>query len=144
MSTPHRLSTWYTGTPDEDVLLVRNTGTNPIGSCIYKAPGIKPGQTGYQTRSTVERFPCLVPVTGEEPVPVAPVREEPTREPQAPQEAPPTPEPEPARTMSAREAVAFIATAGPGEYDHLRADPRRSVKDAIEERDHDHQLAGAR
>lgn len=60
-----------------------------------------------------------------------------------PAEPPPPPTPTPApRVLSAREAVAFIRTAGPGEYDHFRADPRRSVKDAVEERDHDHATAG--
>ena len=54
----------------------------------------------------------------------------------------PPPPPDKARVLSAREAVAFIEAAGPGEYEHLRADPRRSVKDAIADRDMD--LAAAR
>ncbi|MCH9837278.1 hypothetical protein K0U83_16550 [bacterium] len=55
----------------------------------------------------------------------------------------PPPPPDKARVLSAREAVAFIEQAATrGEYDHLRADPRRSVKDAIADRDMD--LAAAR
>lgn len=131
-------------TPEEDIILVRSSAKNPIGSC-FRGIAIQPGGLGYQTRAMVANWPSLHPYTP----PPAPAQARPTLAPEpapeaAPPEAPPTPAPEPARTMSAREAVAFIEAAGPGEYEHLRADPRRSVKDAIEERDHDHQLAGAR
>lgn len=136
-------------TLDEDILLVRSSARNPIGSC-YRGIAIPPGGLGYQTRATVEAWPMssvLHPYVPAPSVPVAPLAES---EPgpsladgswAAPEPVAPPPPPAP-RVLSAKEVVAFIATAGPGEYDQHRADPRRSVKDAIEERDHDHATAG--
>jgi hypothetical protein len=131
-------------TPEEDIILVRSSAKNPIGSC-FRGIAIQPGGLGYQTRAMVANWPSLVPYTP----PPAPAQARPTLAPEpapeaAPPEAPPTPAPEPARTMSAREAVAFIEAAGPGEYEHLRSDPRRSVKDAIADRDMDLRAAGLR
>lgn len=134
-------------TPEEDIILVRSSAKNPIGSC-FRGIAIQPGGLGYQTRAMVANWPSLTPYV---PAPDAPSA--PTPEPwlapigdlideaiaAALAEPPPPPAP---RVLSAREAVAFIRDAGPGEYDHFRTDPRRSVKDAVEERDHDHATAG--
>lgn len=136
-------------TPDEDILLVRSSSRNPIGSC-YRGIAIPPGGLGYQTRATVEAWPMSAVLHPYVPAPDAPSA--PTPEPWlapigdliealTPEPAEPPPPPTP-RMLSAREAVAFIREAGPGEYDHFRTDPRRSVKDAVEERDHDHATAG--
>lgn len=138
MSTRHILSTWYTGTPDEDVILVRNMGTNPIGSCIYKAPGIKPGETGYQTRATVERFPSLVPVKDVQapaPLPPAPAPQqvpEPVTE--APRAAPVVSKPADA-VLGARELAALIAEVETEEgLEQYKTDPRPTVKKAVVDR----------
>ena len=135
-------------TPDEDIILVRSSAKNPIGSC-FRGVAIQPGGLGYQTRAMVANWPSLAPYTP--PAQVAPpveTAQAPAPAPSladgswaAPTEPPPPKAPAP-RVLSAKEVVAFIATAGPGEYDQHRADPRRSVKDAIEERDHDHATAG--
>jgi len=132
-------------TPEEDIILVRSSAKNPIGSC-FRGIAIRPGGLGYQTRAMVANWPSLTPYTP--PAQVAPQATPPVEpdplgdliEALAP--APPPPKAPAPRVLSAREAVAFIRTAGPGEYDHFRADPRRSVKDAVEERDHDHATAG--
>lgn len=153
MSTPTRPARAYlvpsdAHTPDEDIILVRSSAKNPIGSC-YRGIAIPPGGLGYQTRERVEGFPwstVLHPYTP--PAQVAPQATPPVEpdplgdliEALTPEPAPPkAPAP---RVLSAKEVVAFIATAAPGEYDQHRADPRRSVRDAIEERDHDHATAG--
>ena len=136
-------------TPEEDIILVHSSAKNPIGSC-FRGIAIQPGGLGYQTRATVEAWPMsavLHPYVPAPSVSVAP-SVEPEPSPSladgswaAPEPAEPPPPPAP-RVLSAREAVAFIRDAGPGEYDHFRTDPRRSVKDAVEERDHDHATAG--
>lgn len=131
-------------TPEEDILLVRSSAKNPIGSC-FRGIAIKPGGLGYQTRAMVENWPSLTPYVAPASAP-APA---PAPVPAPAQVAPladtdPPPPPERARVLSAREAVAFIEQAGPGEYEHLRNDPRRSVRDAIADRDMDLRAAGAR
>lgn len=133
-------------TPDEDILLVRSSAKNPIGSC-FRGVAIPPGGLGYQTRANVEAFPLstvLHPYAAPE-VPAPKPSQAPAPAPAAPlaDTEPPSP-PERARVLSAREAVAFIEAAAPGEYEHLRADPRRSVKDAIIDRDMALAAAGAR
>lgn len=132
-------------TPEEDIILVRSSAKNPIGSC-FRGIAIQPGGLGYQTRAMVANWPSLTPYTP--PPAPAPVEPDPRLAPLGdliealtPEPTPPPKAPAP-RVLSAKEVVAFIATAGPGEYDQHRADPRRSVKDAIEERDHDHATAG--
>jgi len=142
MSTPTRppltrLITADAHTAEEDIILVRSSAKNPIGSC-FRGIAIPPGGLGYQTRAMIANWPSLVPYT-------TPV-EAPALVQAAPPLAPapsladgswaePPPPPDKARVLSAREAVAFIEAAGPGEYEHLRSDPRRSVKDAIADRD---------
>lgn len=133
-------------TPEEDIILVRSSAKNPIGSC-FRGIAIQPGGLGYQTRAMVANWPSLTPYTP----PVAPAPARPTQAPEpTPEVAPladtqPPPPPDKARVLSAREAVAFIEQAATrGEYDHLRADPRRSVKDAIADRDMDLRAEGAR
>lgn len=133
-------------TPEEDIILVRSSAKNPIGSC-FRGIAIQPGGLGYQTRAMVANWPSLHPYTP----PPAPAQARPTLAPEpAPEAAPladtqPQSPPDKARVLSAREAVAFIEqAAAPGEYEHLRADPRRSVKDAIADRDMDIRAAGVR
>jgi hypothetical protein len=137
-------------TPDEDILLVRSSSRNPIGSC-YRGIAIPPGGLGYQTRATVEAWPMsavlhpYVPAPSVQvapPADTAPVPSLADWSWAAPTEPTPPPKAPSPRVLSAKEAVAFIREAGPGEYDHFRTDPRRSVKDAVEERDHDHATAG--
>lgn len=132
-------------TPEEDIILVRSSAKNPIGSC-FRGIAIQPGGLGYQTRAMVANWPSLTPYTP----PPAPAQARPAQAPEpAPEVAPladtqPPPPPDKARVLSAREAVAFIEQAATrGEYDHLRADPRRSVKDAIADRDMDLRAEGA-
>ncbi len=134
-------------TPEEDIILVRSSAKNPIGSC-FRGISIKPGGLGYQTRAMVANWPSLHPYTpsavsakaAPQVAPAPSLADGSWAAPLADTEPPPPPDK--ARVLSAREAVAFIEAAGPGEYEHLRADPRRSVKDAIADRDMD--LAAAR
>ena len=136
-------------TPEEDIILVRSSAKNPIGSC-FRGIAIQPGGLGYQTRAMVANWPSLHPYTPPpalaqaKPVPLPPLEPAPSLADgswAAPTEPPPPPDK--ARVLSAREAVAFIEQAATrGEYDYLRTDPRRSVKDAIADRDMD--LAAAR
>lgn len=141
-----RLITADAHTAPEDIILVRSSATNPIGSC-FRGIAIAPGGLGYQTRAMLEHEPwsgLLVPYTPPvevpKPAPVQAAAPAPETTPLA--DTLPPPPPDKARILSAREAVAFIEAAGPGEYEHLRSDPRRSVKDAIADRDMD--LAAAR
>jgi hypothetical protein len=132
-------------TAEADIILVRSSAQNPVSSC-FRGQLIKPGGLGYQTRATISVEPwagLLVPYVAPQPEP-APVQAQPevvdaglaAGSWAAPPPIPPT------STMTAREAVAFISQAGPGEYEHFRSDPRRSVKDAVEDRDHTHSMAG--
>jgi len=133
-------------TAPEDIILVRSSAKNPIGSC-FRGIAIPPGGLGYQTRAMVANWPSLTPYTApvEAPQPAPVQAPTPTASlAVAPTDPEPPPPPDRARVLSAREAVAFIEAAGPGEYEHLRADPRRSVKDAIADRDMDLRAAGAR
>lgn len=143
-----RLITADAHTAPEDIILVRSSATNPIGSC-FRGIAIAPGGLGYQTRAMLEHEPwsrLLVPYTApvEVPAPVQPDPAPPLADGSwaAPKPETPPPPPDRARVLSAREAVAFIEAAGPGEYEHLRSDPRRSVKDAIADRDMDLRAAG--
>lgn len=144
-----RLITADAHTAPEDIILVRSSAKNPIGSC-FRGIAIPPGGLGYQTRAMIANWPSLVPY-------VAPIEAPAPVQVAAPDLAPsladgswaapdpePPPQPDKARVLSAREAVAFIEAAGPGEYEHLRSDPRRSVKDAIADRDMDLRAAGLR
>ena len=142
-TTPkHVLSHWYHGTPQEDIVLVRNTGKNGISSCILHAPTIKHNCTGYVTRDTLARKPQLVAVEA------APAntnaKPEPASAPPEPSRAVVTaeqPEPEPTEpapinptTLSAKEAREVIAKASAEELLVWASDPRPSVRKAIEER----------
>lgn len=139
-----RLITADAHTAPEDIILVRSSAKNPIGSC-FRGIAIPPGGLGYQTRAMIANWPSLVPYTPpvEAPAP-APVQPAPASAPSLADgsRAEPPPPPDKARVLSAREAVAFIEAAGPGEYEHIRSDPRRSVKDAIADRDMDLRAAG--
>lgn len=135
-------------TPEEDIILVRSSAKNPIGSC-FRGIAIQPGGLGYQTRAMVANWPSLHPYTPPpalaqaKPVPLPPLEPAPSPEVAPLADTQPPPPPDKARVLSAREAVAFIEQAATrGEYDYLRTDPRRSVKDAIADRDMD--LAAAR
>lgn len=156
MSTPprpplERLITADAHTAPEDIILVRSSATNPIGSC-FRGIAIAPGGLGYQTRAMIQREPwsrLLVPYTAPVEVPKPAPAQSTTPSLAdgswaAPEPEAPPPPPDRARVLSAREAVAFIEAAGPGEYEHLRSDPRRSVKDAIADRDMDLRAAGLR
>ena len=139
MSTPeHILNQWHHGTPQEDVVRVRNTGRNPVSSCILNAPDIKPDAVGYVTRDTAERFPYLVLEQERRPAPT-------------PAPAPPAPVVIVDETVksfddptafdsgqySAKEAREMIAASTFEDLTKWVNDPRPSVRKAVQERVHE-------
>ena len=139
-TTPkHVLSHWYHGTPQEDIVLVRNTGKNGVSSCILHAPTIKHNCTGYVTRDTLARKPQLVAMESapantnatpapDEPAP-EPARADAVTEPEPTEPAPINP-----TTLSAKEAREVIAKASAEDLLVWASDPRPTVRKAIEER----------
>ena len=139
MSTPHTLSHWYHGTPQEDIVLVRNMGPNPVGSCILNASDIRRDTMGYVTRDTLGRFPQLVLVTGEALPVAASVASSAAPVVAAPDAPPPAVDEDAAGfdvgQFSAKEARQIIHAAESAEdllpWVH---DPRASVRKALEDR----------
>ena len=146
MSTPeHILNQWHHGTPQEDVVRVRNTGRNPVSSCILNAPDIRSGATGYVVRGVADRFPALVLVGESAPEPAAPAPAIPA----APAPAAPVvivdetvtsfddPTAFDSGQYSAKEARGMIAASTFEDLTKWVNDPRPSVRKAVQERVHE-------